>query len=285
MKKCFSTLLKTLLTVVLVSMAFVSCTSTGDLSPAEVKDLQMEMYIEYYNLAEEYMKMQKYDSALPLYEKARPHPDLYWAIIFKIARIYVFQKDWENAVESYRELLDRDPENCLLKESLAYTYAMKGDREDALLIYEELLSIYPENETYITNSVSVLCSMMEIKEELSEKELKAIDKQEKDLEKQKEKGKLTEEELKAEIEKLKKAKEPKTHIDEELRQKARVKFEKLKELYPENKNLSKFEDLLIEKEDVPQEIDGESDGESEGEENLEDGFLEMPEDSTQDLSV
>lgn len=198
---------------------------------------------EYYSLAEEYLSLKKYDKALSLYEKAGVNPDLYWASTLKMARIYVFQSKWDKAVESYNILLLRDPENFSIKESLAYVNAMKGNREKALELYDELLSVYPENETYLTNYISILCTMIEIEPEVSEEESKKITQelptfipviQDESMEFE---NQLDDPEVEDA--------EPEVQIDKEVQEKAKEKLNRLKENYPENKNIQAFEEIIL----------------------------------------
>lgn len=176
----------------------VSC--AGSPKPGEMK-LAQDLYAQYFDLAETYMELSKYDKALPLYETAREDQEFYWTSTYRMAKIYVNQKNWPKATVLYEELLKRDQNNSSLKESLAYCYAMSGNREKALSVYEELFKGGNTSEDILSNIISINASYLK-DEKLSENKKQ-------------------------------------TYKDA-----AETYFERLKEMYPENKNISAFEKIF-----------------------------------------
>jgi len=153
---------------VFLLVLLVSCAGTPK---AGENQLLENLYTEYFNLAETYMELNKYEKALPLYEKAGENQDLYWISTYRRAKIYVSQSNWNKALECYKELLKRDTENASLKESVAYCHAMSGNREKALSIYEELYKGGNTSEEILSNLISINASYL--KEEKLKDETKA----------------------------------------------------------------------------------------------------------------
>lgn len=111
---------------------------------------------EYINIADGYVDLKRYDNAIFYYERALKSKNHYYGVLFKIARVSALKKDWERAKKSYKELLERDPENMSLRSSLAYVSAMSGDLENALKSYEMLSEKAPDNQGILENYIAVL---------------------------------------------------------------------------------------------------------------------------------
>ena len=154
------------LAAVSILILLVSCAGTPK---AGEKVLVENLYTEYFNLAETYMELQKYDKALPLYKTASEVEDYYWISTYRMSKIYLSQNNWSKAMECYQELLKRDLDNTNLKESIAYCYAMNGNREKALSIYEELFNSGNTSEDILSNIISINTSFLK-DEKLSDDE-------------------------------------------------------------------------------------------------------------------
>lgn len=139
-----------------LSQLFLSCTSSSLRIPGESGLVLKNIAIEYYNIAEGYMDIKKYDKAAEYYELAMRNDELYLTSYYKLARSYALAKNWDKATESYNLLLERDPENVLLKSSLSYITAMKGETDQAIKQYKELLEANPYNENLLESFVALL---------------------------------------------------------------------------------------------------------------------------------
>ena len=152
-------LLKSLFSVNLLllmpALFLTSCKSTSSIIPGEQRILLENLYIEYSKLGDAYFSLEKYSEAITYYQKAMEDKELYWPCYYKVAKCYVYNSDWNHALEMYKTLLEKDPENSSLKASIAYIHSMRGDFEEALIIYDELLLLQPNNEKFIENYLAV----------------------------------------------------------------------------------------------------------------------------------
>ncbi len=138
-------------------LIFFSCSSAPSLRvPGESAVISKNLAIEYFNIAEGYTELKKYDKAAEYYKKALSDKNLYSQAYYKLARSYALAKNWDDAATCYEELLTLDPENEELKESLAYISAMKGDFDDAISRYETLTAQYPFNQSLLENYIAML---------------------------------------------------------------------------------------------------------------------------------
>lgn len=141
------------------SLYFSGCVSSSLQIPGESKIILKNIAVEYYNIAEGYMEIKKYDKAAEYYEKAMRHEDLYLTAYYKLARSYALAKNWDKATECYEELLNLDPENTMIKTSLAYITAMRGDIDGAILKYRDLIETNPYDENLLESFVSLLINV------------------------------------------------------------------------------------------------------------------------------
>ena len=152
-------LLKTLFSasfIFLLPVFFLtSCKSTSSIIPGEQRILLDNLFIEYSKLGDAYFGLAKYSEAITYYQKAMEDKELYWPCYYKVAKCYVYNSDWNHALEMYKTLLEKDSENSSLKASIAYIHSMRGNFEEALIIYDELLLLQPNNEKFIENYLAI----------------------------------------------------------------------------------------------------------------------------------
>ncbi|MBB5225771.1 tetratricopeptide repeat protein [Treponema ruminis] len=155
MKKfyCFQSLL------ILFSVFFFSCASTELRVPGETELIFKNISTEYYNIAEGYMDIKKYDKAAEYYKLAMRNKELNLPAYYKLARSYALAKNWEKASQCYDELLKLDPENSMLKVSIAYITAMSGKTDEGILQYKELLKANPYDQNLLESYVALLISV------------------------------------------------------------------------------------------------------------------------------
>ena len=150
------------LAIFLCSLA--SCKSTRFIIPGEKKVAVNNIFIEYYNIAEEYFKLKNYTKAADYYIKASSNKDIHNAAYFKAARCYALAKDWTKASQVFEEIIRRDKDNISAKESLAYIYAMSNDFERSERIYTELISTNPNSSEVLVNYTIVLVTLEKYQE-------------------------------------------------------------------------------------------------------------------------
>lgn len=114
------------------------------------------IYTEYYNIAENYMSMEKFDKAIEFYDLSMKNKNLYWSALYKKGRAYALAKDYKEARKIYNRLLKRDRTNTDLQVSIAYLYAMEGNYASSVNIYEYLCDKNPENAEILVNFINVL---------------------------------------------------------------------------------------------------------------------------------
>ena len=141
-----------------------SCKSTRFIIPGEKKVAVGNIFIEYYNIGEEYFKLKNYTKAAEYYIKASSNREIHNAAYFKAARCYALAKDWQNAAQVYEEIIKRDKDNVSAKESLAYIYAMSNDFERSERLYLELISTNPNSSEVLVNYTIVLVTLEKYKE-------------------------------------------------------------------------------------------------------------------------
>lgn len=142
--------------IILICSLFISCASSGVKIPGQAQKEENNLYIEYINIADEYLSLEKYDKAIKYYELALVNKETYWTVYYKLARTYALKKDWKNSEKMYKTLLERDENNSIIKSSLAYIYAMNGNLQKSEDLYKSLLSENEYNEDFLTNYISVL---------------------------------------------------------------------------------------------------------------------------------
>ena len=141
-----------------------SCKSARFFIPGEKKAVYGNIYVEYYNIAEEYFKVPNYTKAAEYYLKAARNKEISNAAYFKAGRSYALAKNWSKALEVYLEIQKHDKENITVKESLAYIYAMSGEYEKSERLYLELITANPDVAHLLVNYTIVLVTLEKFEE-------------------------------------------------------------------------------------------------------------------------
>ena len=145
--------------ILVLGFSFFSCASNELKIPGETKIILKNLSIEYYNIAEAYMDVKKYDKAAEYYQLAMRNEELYLSSYYKLARSYALAKNWDEAMKCYDELLARDSDNVILKSSIAYITAMSGEVDDGILKYKELLEANPYDQNLLETYVALLINV------------------------------------------------------------------------------------------------------------------------------
>ncbi|MBR3543211.1 MAG: tetratricopeptide repeat protein [Treponema sp.] len=159
-----SPFLALLLSAAAFSFCLASCKTTRFIIPGEKKVAVDNIFVEYYNIAEEYSKIPNYQKAAEYYLKAAGNKEISNAAYFKAARSYALAKNWQKALEIYTEILKHDKDNESVKESLAYIYAMNNEFEKSERLYLESISSNPNIARVLVNYTIVLVTLEKYKE-------------------------------------------------------------------------------------------------------------------------
>jgi len=149
-----------------------SCKTTRFIIPGEKKVAVDNIFVEYYNLGEEYFKLKNYAKAAEYYIKASSNKDIHNAACFKAARSYALAKNWSKATGIYEEIVKKDKDNVSAKEALAYVYAMSNNFERSERLYLELATSNPNSAEVLVNYTIVLVTLEKYKE--AEEQLKIV---------------------------------------------------------------------------------------------------------------
>lgn len=121
---------------------FSSCvTSVSDEEAASV----------YYNLGNAYFELEKYDDASKAYLRAIELDSSLGRANYNLARVYLQSGRPSRGIEVLLSLLQADPENTKVLNTLAYGYTLLGNIDDALKEYKKVLSISPYNDNALYN--------------------------------------------------------------------------------------------------------------------------------------
>lgn len=138
--------------LVSVSVLFVACASSGILATVS----RAELSGEYFDIAQSYEELKKYDKAIQYYGYASSSEEYKNVCSYRMAYCYAMKKDWGKAGELYSGLLTIDEENVSLQISLAYCYAMGGKLYESAALYEAIVSKNPDLVEGYKNYLSVL---------------------------------------------------------------------------------------------------------------------------------
>jgi len=99
-----------------------------------------EIAAEYFNLGNAFFELRKFDRALDFYERALAYSSSFPEGGYNLARVYILQDRFGDAVEILKGLLDRDRDNLVVLQTLAYALGKAGRVEEAVDAYGEVLA-------------------------------------------------------------------------------------------------------------------------------------------------
>jgi tetratricopeptide (TPR) repeat protein len=100
-----------------------------------------------FSLAEAYAAANQHQEAIKSYHKARELGlELAPSFFYNLGNSHVRLKEWDRAIENYREALSRDPKHLNARRNLAITYYQKGDRKSAIECAQELEKLDPNGK-------------------------------------------------------------------------------------------------------------------------------------------
>lgn len=148
----------TILVLLSFCCLFISCTSYGSINvvPFEDKIVLKNLSVEYYEIAENYLELKKYDKAITYYKKSLQIKKNDNKVLFKLAQAYAFSSNWFDSKEIFLKLYNSDKENVSFATSLAYVYAMSGEIDNSIAIYETLVEKNEYNIEILNNYIRLL---------------------------------------------------------------------------------------------------------------------------------
>lgn len=137
-----------------------SCYSSGRIVvPGEDRVIGQNLTEEYFAIAEQFRTQENYEKALTYYKKVLGNKKLHESAFYQIAVCNVYTKKWDEARDSFRKLLKRDPENINLRKSLAYIESMNGNLKKAEKMYALLISEFESDAELYKNYINVLVAL------------------------------------------------------------------------------------------------------------------------------
>jgi tetratricopeptide (TPR) repeat protein len=134
-----------------VSFVFcgVSCANWGAVASAE----------EYFSIGMAYFDMGKYAEAEKWLNRAKSVDKTKTASEYNLGRIAFETKRYQEALQYFERILDKDPYNVMTLKAAAYTSIKLGNIEGAEALYEKILALEPENADDGYNYALVLYTM------------------------------------------------------------------------------------------------------------------------------
>ena len=110
----------------------------------------------YFESAQAYTEISKYDKAAEFYLKAAKDPAHKNAAEYNLARVYGLQGDWGKAKNIFERQYKEAPGNVLIAKAYAYSLAATGDEARACEMYKKLYDEDSENPEAVLNYARIL---------------------------------------------------------------------------------------------------------------------------------
>ena len=110
----------------------------------------------YFEIAEAYTEVSKYDKAEEFYLKAAKDPAHKNAAEYNLARVYGLQGEWTKAKPILERQYKEAPGNILILKAYSYSLAAIGDEERACTMYKKLYDEDSENPESALNYARIL---------------------------------------------------------------------------------------------------------------------------------
>ena len=121
----------------------------------------------YFEIAQAYTEVSKYDKAVEFYLKAAKDPAHRNAVDYNLARVYGLQGDWRKAKPILERQYKEAPGNVLIAKAYAYSLATTGDEARACEMYKKLYKEDSENPEAALNYARILILVKRYDEALS----------------------------------------------------------------------------------------------------------------------
>lgn len=120
------------------------------------KSLNDSLAAQYFDIAQNWAQLSKYDKAIVYYKKAGENPNFNNSADWGLARMYAFTSKWQDAQNILQRMHTEDPTNELILSAYAYVYAKNGEIDKAITLYETLYNKNKENPDYAKNYAEIL---------------------------------------------------------------------------------------------------------------------------------
>lgn len=110
----------------------------------------------YFEIAQAYAEVSKYDKAAEFYLKAAKAPTYKNAAEYNLARVYGLQGSWNKAKPILERQYKEAPGNALILKAYAYSLAATGDEARACEMYKKLYDDDSENPEAALNYARIL---------------------------------------------------------------------------------------------------------------------------------
>ena len=121
----------------------------------------------YFEIAQAYTEVSKYDKAAEFYLKAAKDPAHKNAAEFNLARVYGLQGDWSKAKPILERQYKEAPGNVVIAKAYSYSLAATGDEARACEMYKKLYDEDSENPEAALNYARILVLSKRYDEALS----------------------------------------------------------------------------------------------------------------------
>lgn len=111
---------------------------------------------DYFEIAQAYTEVSKYDKAAEFYLKAAKDPAHKNAAEYNLARVYGLQGSWNKAKPILERQYKEAPGNMLILKAYAYSLAATGDESRACEMYKKLYDEDSENPEAALNYARIL---------------------------------------------------------------------------------------------------------------------------------
>ena len=110
----------------------------------------------YFEIAQAYADVSKYDKAVEFYQKAAKDPAHKNAAEYNLARVYGLQGEWGKAKSILAQQYTEAPGNIVILKAYAYSLAATGDGARACEMYKKLYDTDAENPEAALNYARIL---------------------------------------------------------------------------------------------------------------------------------
>lgn len=118
--------------------------------------IDSEIAKEYFEIAQAYTELSKYDKAATFYLKAAKDPGHKNAAEYNLARVYGLSGEWDKAKSLLERQYKEAPGNILILKAYAYSLAASGDEERACAMYKKLYDEDTETPESALNYARIL---------------------------------------------------------------------------------------------------------------------------------
>ncbi len=110
----------------------------------------------YFELAQGYAEIKKYDKAIEYYQKSADDPVYTNAAEYELARMYALKGEWKTAIKLLELHYKKAQENTVIRNAFAYALAAGGETERACALYKKVYESDQENPETVFNYIRIL---------------------------------------------------------------------------------------------------------------------------------